>query len=122
MTFNKQVQNSLNFNSSSSPLWGFFNLNFLFMFYTAGFIFSLVPPRVDFPVITLPPPSFLKASKQTSKHPSQVLPVLTRRVWSQDPEQNAVPSGDTRKVLTRFSCPNRIDTRDPFSTSQTLMV
>ena len=47
---------------------------------------------------------------------------LTRRVWSQEPEQNAVPSGDTRKVLTRFSCPNRMDTRDPFSTSQTLMV
>lgn len=65
MTFNKQVQNSLNFNSSSSPLWGFFNLNFLFMFYTAGFIFSLVPPRVDFPVITLPPHFF--KNKQTNQ-------------------------------------------------------
>ena len=46
----------------------------------------------------------------------------TRRVWSQDPVQKAVPSGETRSVLTRFSCPNKIETRVPFRTSQTLMV
>lgn len=73
--------------------------------------------RVNFPVLTPCPCPFLL--KQTNQPGA---PVLTRRVWSQDPEQNAVPSGDTRRVLTRFSCPNRIDTRDPFSTSQTFMV
>ena len=46
----------------------------------------------------------------------------TLRVWSQDPVQKPVPSGDTRRVLTRFSWPNRMDTRVPFRTSHTLMV
>lgn len=47
---------------------------------------------------------------------------LTRNVWSQDPEENAVPSGETRRVLTLFSCPNKMDTRVPFKTSHTLIV
>lgn len=46
----------------------------------------------------------------------------TRRVWSQEPVLKAVPSGETRSVLTRFSCPNKMETRVPLRTSQTFMV
>ncbi|TNN30222.1 hypothetical protein EYF80_059627 [Liparis tanakae] len=48
-------------------------------------------------------------------------PQLTRRVLSQEAEQSAVPSGDTRTRLTRFSWPNRTETRVPFKVSHALM-
>lgn len=47
---------------------------------------------------------------------------LTRKVLSQEDEQRAVPSGDTLTLLTRFSWPNRMETRVPFNTSHTFMV
>lgn len=48
--------------------------------------------------------------------------LLTRKVLSQEAEQNAVPSGDTRTLLMRFSWPKRTETRFPFKTSHTLIV
>jgi len=63
----------------------------------------------------------LKAVPDASKGQNQKKS-LTRKVLSHDPEQNAVPSGDTLTVLTRFSWPKRIATLVPFRTSQTLMV
>lgn len=97
---------------------GDFYLALLFVFY------SFIPSLVPLEQFSSNSPSFspLLFNSGRKKHPKQVLPALTRRVWSQEPEQKAVPSGETRRVLTRFSCPNRMDTRDPFSTSQTLMV
>ena len=41
-------------------------------------------------------------------------------VQSHEPVPNAVPSGETFNVLTRFSCPYKVATRDPFNVSQTL--
>lgn len=47
---------------------------------------------------------------------------LTRSVLSHDAEQNAVPSGDTWTLLTRFSWPYRIAARVPFNTSHMFIV
>ncbi len=40
---------------------------------------------------------------------------------SQEPVPKAVPSGETFNELTRFSCPYKVATRDPFNVSQTLI-
>lgn len=44
----------------------------------------------------------------------------TFKVLSQLPVQRAIPSGETERQLTLFSCPERTATRSPFSVSQTL--
>lgn len=54
-------------------------------------------------------------NKQKNKDP------LTLKVLSQEAEQRAVPSGDNRTLLTRFSWPYIVEMRVPFNTSHTFM-
>lgn len=48
--------------------------------------------------------------------------VRTLRVLSQLPVHNAIPSLETPKQDTLFSCPVKTPTRSPFSVSQTLQL